>query len=229
MTKHNQELKARAEELRRLGWSVPQIAVELRIARSTAFVWTKHLPLDGNTEAALRRKAHSKAMTDARWAEHRVERAAERAAIHEAAAADVGSVSERELLLVGAAIYWAEGSKNKPWRPYDWRVSFTNSDLGLIRLFLRFLHAAGVSDQEVIYRLSIHESADVEAARRWWIGQLGLTEEELTQLVLKRHNPISVRYNAGDEYRGCLVVYVRRATRLYWRIEGIMNGLLGGG
>lgn len=223
------DLRKQAEELRRQGWSVPGIAAELGVARSTAFEWTKHLPREGNEAAVARRKAHSKAMTDARWAEHRVERDADRAAVLASAAAGVGQLSERELLFIGAAIYWSEGSKAKPWRPYEWRVTFINSDLGLIKLFIRFLEQLGYNRHELRYRVSIHESADVEAAERWWLAQLGLSAEVLSPATLKRHNPTTRRHNSGDDYRGCLVVRVSRPTRLYWQIEGIMNGLIGSG
>jgi hypothetical protein len=132
--------------------------MELGVARSTAFQWTKHLPRGGDEEEVLRRKAHAKAMTDARWAPHRAARSADRAAIHAAVLAEVGTLTERELLLIGAV----------------------------------------------------------------------LPRGALTQVTLKRHNPTSVRHNAGEDYRGCLVVKVRRATDLYWRIEGMMSGLIGG-
>lgn len=221
------ELRKQAETLRQQGWSVPAIAAELKVARSTAFEWTKHLPREGNEAAVARRKAHSKAMTDARWSEHRVERDADRAAILESAAAGVGQLSDRELLFIGAAIYWSEGSKAKPWRPNHWPVTFTNSDLGLVRLFLRFLEVVGYHRDELNFRLSIHESADVDVAEQWWISQLGLKADALARTTLKKHNPSPGRHNAGVDYRGCLVVRVPRPTRLYWRIEGIMKGLIG--
>ncbi len=149
------------------------------MARSTAFQWTRHLPREGPAEAVQRRKAHSKAMTDARGADHRTARGAdhrtardtEHAAALAEAAAEVGQLTERELLLVGATLYWAEGAKAKPWRPNDWRMTFTNSDPGLARLFLRFLEALGVRREDLGFRLSIHEETDVEAARLWWAQQ----------------------------------------------------------
>ncbi|WP_203912824.1 helix-turn-helix domain-containing protein [Rhizocola hellebori] len=93
------ELRPLAEALRSEGLSVPAIAAELGIARSTAFRWTKHLPREGPAQAIARRKAHAKAMTDARWSEHRLERDTERAEILASAAAEVGQLSDRELLL----------------------------------------------------------------------------------------------------------------------------------
>jgi hypothetical protein len=39
------------------------------------------------------------------------------------------------------------------------------------------------------------------------------------------HNPSTVRFNVGDSYRGCLVIYVPRSSRLYWKVEGVMRGI----
>jgi hypothetical protein len=45
--------------------------------------------------------------------------------------------------------------------------------------------------------------------------------------ILKRHNPKTTRYNTGEAYIGCLVIYVRRASELYRQIEGLWRGLAG--
>jgi len=111
------ELREQAIALRLQGWSVNDIAVELGVARSTTWLWVRHLPLDPDSERAVRKRAHGRMMADARWREHRVDRDAHRAAIVLAGSDEVGSFSERELLLLGAAIYWCEGSKEKAWRP----------------------------------------------------------------------------------------------------------------
>jgi hypothetical protein len=165
-------------------------------------------------------------MTDARWAEHRVARDLEQAALRSEEAFSVGGLSEREVMLLGAAIYWCEGTKSKPWRPNDRQVKFTNSDAGLIRLFLRFVEQVGYPRAELSYRVSIHESADVEGAQRWWEEQAGLPIGSLRAVSLKRHEVATVRHNTGDDYHGCLVIVVPRASALYWRMEGIMMGLV---
>ncbi|RKR88634.1 Homeodomain-like domain-containing protein [Micromonospora pisi] len=218
------EVRARALRLREEGWSVTEIATELDVAKSTAYQWVKHLPLDPDSPRARRRQAHSRRMTDARWAEHRRERDERQAAVHAAEVDRLGRLSERELLLIGAAIYWCEGSKSKPWRRND-RLTFTNSDPGLLALFLRFLDACGVDRRTPSYRLSIHESADVEAATSWWIEVLGLPVDRVRAPTLKRHRPTTNRRNTDELYRGCLVIDVPGSRELYWRIEGVNRAL----
>jgi hypothetical protein len=90
------------------------------------------------------------------WAAERPVREAQREATRAAAAAEIGAVTQRELLIAGAIAYWCEGAKNKPYHRHD-RVTFINSDPALITLFLRFLDAADVDRNMIVYRVYIHE------------------------------------------------------------------------
>lgn len=102
---------------------------------------------------------------------------------------------------------------------------FVNSDPGLLALFLDFLAECGVRREMAGYRVLIHESADADAAIRWWAEQLRLPVERFGRSTLKRHNPTTVRRNTGDDYHGCLVITVPRSRALYWRIEGMIAEL----
>ena len=64
------------------------------------------------------------------------------------ARATIGSLSDRELLLVGAALYWAEGSKGKPWRR-NGAVILINSDATVIRVLLSWLALVGIPSSSI--------------------------------------------------------------------------------
>jgi transcriptional regulator with XRE-family HTH domain len=219
------DLRAEALRMRGDGRSVNDIAAELGVSKSTAYLWVRHLPFDADPEAErVRRRAHSKVMTDARWGEYRVARDEMEEGIRDKAARWVGTLKERDLLLAGAVAYWCEGAKTKPWRKQT-DLNFTNSCPGLIELFVRFVEALGVPRQQIKYRVSIHETADAEAATRWWAARIGVPVEAMQRPTLKRHKPSTSRRNTGEEYRGCLVLKVPRSRLLYVRVEGIMAGL----
>ncbi|MEV4636178.1 helix-turn-helix domain-containing protein [Actinoplanes sp. NPDC049548] len=222
------DLRNEAIALRREGLTVPEIATKLGVAKSTAYLWVRHIPLDATSERAHeRRSAHSRRISETRWEPLRQKRDADRAAINEEAATWVGSLSDREVRLLGAAAYWCEGQKAKPWRPNDCRVIFINSDPVLISLFLRFVELLGEDRMKLTYRLSIHESADAVAAGRWWADVVGVPFELFRRPSLKTHNPSTVRHNVGDPYRGCLVIRVPDSRQLYWTVEGLMQGIAG--
>ena len=60
------------------------------------------------------------------WAAERPAREAVRAAISAAAAAQVGDLTDREILIAGAIAYWCEGAKSKPYRKIEgWASAVT--------------------------------------------------------------------------------------------------------
>jgi len=148
-------------------------------------------------------------------------------AVRSAAAAEIGELTDRELLITGAIAYWCEGGKSKPHRRSD-RVVFINSDPALIRFFLRFLDTAGTPRANLGFRVYIHENADVEAAQRFWLEVTGAAIGQFATPTLKRHNPKTMRKNVGQTYHGCLRIDVQHSADLYRKIEGwaatILNG-----
>jgi hypothetical protein len=210
--------RAKARELRMQGLDYNRIAAELGVSKSSVCLWVRDLPRPGplNYEECRRRAAEG---VRRYWAAERPVREAQREAARAAAAAQIGPLNEREILIAGAIAYWCEGAKNKPYRRTD-RVVFMNSDPALIGLFLRFVETAGIGRDMLIYQVQIHESADVDAAQKFWLSVTGADPAQFRRPTLKRHNPKTVRKNTGDDYHGCLRLEVRRSTGLYRKIEG---------
>jgi hypothetical protein len=106
-------------------------------------------------------------------------------------------------------------------------LQFINSDANVIRLFLRWLDMLEVTRDRLTLRVSIHESADVAAAEKFWADVVGVDVSAFSRATLKRHNPRTVRKNTDAAYRGCLVIYVRQSADLYRRMEGSWYGIVG--
>jgi hypothetical protein len=212
------EERAKARELRAQGLDYNRIAAQLGVSKGSVSLWVRDMP---RPEALSYEECRRRAAEGVRryWAAERPAREAERAAARAAAAAQVGELSDREVLIAGAIAYWCEGAKNKPYRRSD-RVVFMNSDPALIGLFLRFLEVAEIGHDMLIYQVQIHESADVGTAQRFWMNVTGADPAQFRRPTLKRHNPRTVRKNTGNDYHGCLRIEVRRSTRLYRKIEG---------
>ncbi|MFG1655011.1 resolvase [Micromonospora chersina] len=219
------EMQRAAHRLREEGRTVNEIADRLGIAKSTAYHWVGHLPLDRSSAAAVQRRLVADARRALRRMDRRKLREEAECDARKRAAEWVGAPAPRELLLVGAVLYWCEGTKSKPANPrYD--LTFTNSDIRLVELFVRFVEATGRSRQELRYRVSIHETADADAAGRWWAAQLGVDPNSFQRPTLKRHNLRTARTNVGADYRGCLVVRVPRSRELYLWMAGVVEGLV---
>ena len=119
-----------------------EIAEALGISKGSVSLWVRDLPTPARLSYEECRKRSAEGVSRY-WAAERPVREARRAAAREAAAAQIGELTDRELLIAGAIAYWCEGTKNKPHRRND-RVAFMNSDPALIRFFLRFLDTAGI-------------------------------------------------------------------------------------
>jgi transcriptional regulator with XRE-family HTH domain len=219
------EARERARALRADGWSYNAIAAELGVAKSSVSVWCRDIVLTEEqrdalmlpvAEARLKRAATARAM--------RIRRTE---VIQDAAASEIGHVSDRELFLIGVTLYWAEGSKAKPWRTGE-RVSFINSDVSVVRVCVAWLRLLGLGADDLVFRVAIHETADAGVATRAWAEVLAVDPASFRRPTLKRHKPTTVRQNVGDSYIGCLIVQVRRSTDLNRRIAGWWRGIAAG-
>jgi len=107
------DLRERARELRTQGLDLEKIAAALGVAKSSVSLWVRDLarPARLSYEECRKRAAEG---AHRYWAAERPARAAARATTCAAAAAQVGTLTDRELLIAGAIAYWCEGGKSKP-------------------------------------------------------------------------------------------------------------------
>lgn len=136
----------------------------------------------------------------------------------------ISEVSARDLFVVGVALYWAEGAKDKPWRRSG-SVKFTNSDVSVNRVFLAWLDLIGVPKSARRFRLSIHESANVTAQEQWWADALSVDVAKFDRATIKRHNPKPSRYNRNETYHGCVAITIGNPMVRYDAIDGWWTGI----
>lgn len=213
-----------ARELREQGLAYNEIAAALGVSKSSVSLWVRDLPRPERLSYEECRKRQAAGVAEY-WAEERRRREEAKVAISIAAASEIGELSDREIFIAGAIAYWCEGAKNKPYRRKD-RIDFINSDPLMIKFFLRFLETAGVSKQRLIFSVSIHETADLAAAQRFWQDVVGIDNAQFNRPLIKRHKPQTVRKNTGAGYRGCLRIQVRCSTQLYRQIEGWASAVM---
>jgi transcriptional regulator with XRE-family HTH domain len=217
-------LRVAARQLRDQGLAYNEIAARLGVSKSSISLWVRDMPRPERLsyEACRQRQAAGVAKY---WLGERSRRTAAKEAIRAGEEQSIGALSEREILIAGAIAYLCEGTKTKPYSR-RWRVVFINSDPRLISFYLRFLRTAGVRQDQLSFRLHIHESADVQAAREFWLRVTNADPAQFGRTNLKRHNPKTTRLNTGASYHGCLRIDVLRSGELYQRIEGWCDAIL---
>jgi hypothetical protein len=212
------ELRARCRALRAEGLTYDEIRDLTGASVGSLSLWLSDMP--AGADAAARRAARYRATCE----RTRAVRLAVRESAIAQASDEIGPVTERELFLAGLSLYWAEGSKSKPWRIND-RLVFINSDPTIIAVFMRWLELVGVAPDGCHFHVSIHETANVAAAEEYWARVLGVSASTFNRPTIKRHRPTTVRCNTGDSYQGCLVVDVLKSAQLYRQVEGWWRGL----
>ena len=221
-------LRAQAVALRTAGASYGQIAAQLGVSTSSCSLWLRHLPRpEADPQLAVLGQARRLAAARARAARDRAVRDSAADQVRAEAAASLGDITSRDLVLAAAVSYWCEGAKRKPWNRTE-RVAWMNSDPVLVRLFLEGLAQLRVSTERLSLRLHIHENADEEASRRWWSEQTGVALRQFRSSTIKRHNPRTRRGNVGEGYHGCLCVNVLGSRGLYQVFDGLVQGLATG-
>ena len=215
--------KERAVNLRKQGLSYNEILREVPVAKSTLSVWLKDIGLAKAQKQRLtekRRAAQQKAQQACRNI-----RITHEAEIIKAAQQEVGRINKREFWLIGAALYWAEGSKQKA-NLVSQRVCFNNSDPNMILLFDKWIkEICGREQNGIAYSIYIHTTGDVERAKKFWSKLLNTTIEKV---YFKKGSPKTNRKNTQDTYYGLLRIEVRKSTDLNRKIKGWNLGITDG-
>lgn len=218
--------KSLAIKLRKEGKTYNEILEVVPVAKSTLSLWLREVGLASKQKQRItKKKREAQLKGAARRHEMRLTQIEE---INRVCKGDIGSVSERDLLLLGTALYWAEGSKQKAHAP-SVGVSFANSDPEMIRLFMLWLRKiAKVKDDEMTITIHLHKNHihRYEQVKDFWLSVTGLTEDVLTKPVIKKHNPKTVRKNASEEYQGLVSIYVRKSVVLNRKIFGWVYAII---
>ncbi|MFI8502189.1 hypothetical protein ACIGFK_27360 [Streptomyces sp. NPDC085524] len=216
------DLRAKARDLRLQGLTYDQIQVELGCSKSSISLWGRDLPKPERTRTAEERSA----MAKRGWERTLETRDEERRRAKQEAAAEIETLSDRELFVLGVGLYWAEGTKDKAYDRRE-RVIFVNSDPDMVRVYLAWLRLLGVEDEQVRYSVMIHETADIAGAEQFWMDFAGADASQFLKTAIKRHNPKTIRKNTGEDHYGCLAIRVLQSAGLYRRIEGWWCGIVG--
>lgn len=221
-----EERRERARGMRVEGMLLREIAERLGVSVKTVHSYTWDLPVPARSRGLGRSSEDLRADLAEYWRKEKARRAVVRAAQEGAHAEAVQPLTREQLHLIAVTAYWCEGSKSKPYAVRE-QVTFINSDVGLLRLWLAFLDDIGFPEENRRYSVAIHESADVARATASWAADLGVPAERFGRPTLKRHNPRTVRLNTGEDYRGCVVVRLTQCVDLYRMIAGTWAGIMG--
>ncbi|MDP3962316.1 MAG: hypothetical protein Q8Q03_00395 [bacterium] len=219
------DLKEKAIKLRKEGLTYSEILKQIFVAKSTLSLWLRSVSLAFPQKQKFSEK---KILAQKRGAEaRRSQRIEKQRIIYNNAKIDVGNLSKRELWITGVALYWAEGSKEKEWRPGS-SVEFTNSDSGMVKFFINWLEEfCNVKKEDLDFSLFIHKNSKnaLPVVKGHWSEVTGFPVGCFDKVFFKMHNVKTKRKNTGDLYYGCLKVRVKASSILLRQITGWMRSV----
>lgn len=219
-------LKEKAIDLHKKGYSYREIMREIPVAKSTISEWLYSVGLSKRQKQRLTEKklAAAKRGGEAK----RMKRLLLTEKIKTAAKKEIGKITKRELWLMGTMLYWAEGSKDKDYRP-GCRTAFTNSDPDMIVIFLDWLkQICGRTLADITFEVCIHELQKDRTAEiiDFWSKEIGCSSTYFQHIYYKKGNANTKRKNIGRSYHGILKVNVKSSSSLNRQIAGWTQGVV---
>lgn len=217
--------KQKAIKLRKEGMSYSEILRVVPVAKSTLSIWLRSVGLSKTQQQRLTAKKLDAGKRGG--AARNVTRINTTAEIVNRSKRQIGVISKRELFLVGAVLYWAEGSKEKETAPGS-GIQFTNSDPKMLRVFLLWLRSAcKIEEEKIHFQIYLHETNEnrIREVVEHWSKNLMVTEDRLNKIYFKRNKVSTNRKNTGELYFGLVRIKVRESSRLVRSISGWVNGI----
>lgn len=172
--------KEKALQLRSQGKSYGEILKILNISsKGLLSYWFKNVTL---SPLAIKRLERKKLLARKRglfqFNKNRTRKIVlENASIIKKSKKEVSKISKSALLLIGAVLYWAEGTTRERLYGYP-IVSFSNSDPAIIEIFMKYIRTIlQVPDTKIYAGIHIHQNIQKETAKIFWSKITGLPKD----------------------------------------------------
>lgn len=211
--------------MRREGKTYREILLKVPVAKSTLSEWFKSVELATSQKQRLTQKRLDAAQRGAD--KRRENRIAEITKLNSQGIRKVGKLSERELWLIGTALHWAEGSKQRE-SSRSTGLIFTNSDPNMLVVFLAWLKVIGVKKEDRVFELYVHTDRKDEVLKfkQWWARRLGIKVNDFFGVYYKQGKILTNRKNTADLYHGLIRIRVRSSTSLHRQVNGWIEGIV---
>ncbi len=216
--------KQKAIRLRLKGFSYGKILKDLGLkSKGTLSNWFKDIVLTENTKKILKKnnelaikrgliKFNKKRSRDIlKQNEQAIENGKQ----------EVGVNNRKDLLLIGTALYWGEGTKYIGKHP---SLIFTNSDPEMVKMYMKFLRQGLIVDESRIKAgIHIHPHIDKEVVKSFWAKISGIPKDifyivRVVSSVSKNKKPVRKLPN------GMVVIKVNN-RQIFYRVKGMIEGL----
>lgn len=170
-------LRERAAELRRRGWSYNIIAQQLGVSKSTLSHWLRHVPYQPN-QAVIARIRAGPARAAAVKQQAKLQ---DITRLNAEAIKSLGTISRRDLQLLGIGLYMGEGSKL-----YE-MVRVINSDPKIVRLAIEwFRKICRVPPRNFSIAVHLYPDTPQKQAVAYWSRVTGIPSRQFEKIQVDR-------------------------------------------
>lgn len=196
----DQKIILKIKNLRRRGLSIPEINRKCNIPKSTILRYIKGVEiLPQYYQRWLDRRNSSEVISKQNWKNARQE-----------ADKIINYLNEKDLIMIGSLLYWAEGSKKD--------FSFCNTDPRMIRVFIYALKKSfDVKAEDLKVSLRIYEDLDRKACLAYW--------SKITNVVLDDNTSINILKGSkkGKLRYGMCRIRVRKGGHVFKKVFSIIE------
>jgi len=171
------DLKRRAIELRRQGYSYNLIRKQVPVSKSSLSLWLSDVPYKPNKDVVNRIRGAQ--LKSGEWKRRDKQRSLELA--NNEAKEMLGDLSDRDLFMLGIGVYIGEGAKTA----YQTRI--INSDPQVICLAIRWLEEFfGLSTANLYIRLYLYPDNDIKKSLLFWSNITGIPISQFSKTQVDR-------------------------------------------
>lgn len=211
--------KQSAIALRKQGKTYSEVLRVVPVAKSTLGLWLKEAKLSKpeNQKFTLAKKLASLRGGQAK----KKQRIEKQSKIFSEAKSKIKALSEYEFFLIGVTLYWAEGAKEKEYRPGS-QIGFSNMDPNMIILFLKWLEIICKIPKDMIgFEIMVHVSHKqrLSEIRNFWSKITSFPINSFSHIYFKKSKIKKTnRKNTGEKYHGVLKIKVKKSSDLVRKI-----------
>ncbi len=224
-------IREQAIRLRLEGRSYNEITHQVGVAKSTLFSWLHDVVLPTKAIARLKSRVAQGTLNglvqrnkmQTVLAKERSQR------IKKETQAKIGKITQSDLLLLGAALYWAEGYKKlKIIRGREvtaHAISLTNSDPAIVSVFISFLkEILKIPSEKIVIEMRLFKHLDAGKMIAYWMKVTGLARSQFKKPMY----PVSLSSQGKRPFNrlpyGTVQVIVSD-TQMFYRIMGFIEGI----
>lgn len=213
---NNSLIKNRAIRLRRLGYSYNRISKLTGSSKGTLSYWLKDIPLSEKFKKQFYNARIKNLSLGTQSQKQRRQREIEEI-IKEAKKEILLPLDTNTLKLIGAALYWAEGSKTS-------ELAITNSDPYLIFFMIRwFEQIFKIKPKELKAHLNIYSQQNENDLKCFWSELCDIPLERFGKSYIK---PTNKNYKKNNLYYGTIKVRVSKSTDLKIKVFAWIQKML---